>query len=256
MRPSPASRRPLTACAWPSIHLIMHHPTPPPAAARVALLEDDLPLRDQILAPGLRAHGFHCDAFGTASELLAAGPVHDVVILDVGLPDANGFDVARQLRARSPIGIVMLTGRDASADRVRGLMGGADAYLTKPVELAELAATLHSLVRRLMPAAEVHLPPTPSHWQLDASGWCLLSPKGCSVALNDAERKVLALLLASPGSPVSRTEMAKALTTEVYDFDPHRLDMLVHRLRAKIADASDEPLPLRAVRGAGYVMLP
>lgn len=234
----------------------MHSYTSPPTAARVALVEDDLPLRDQVLVPGLRAFGFACDPFGTASELLSSRTSHDIVILDVGLPDANGFDLAQQLRARSAVGIVMLTGRDATADRVRGLMGGADAYLTKPVDLAELAATLHSLARRLATPADRPPDPEPDGWHLDASGWCLISPKGRAVALNNAERKVLGLLLASPGAPVSRNDMASALTAEVYDFDPHRLDMLVHRLRAKIADASDEPLPLRAVRGAGYVMLP
>ncbi|MEX1827081.1 response regulator transcription factor [Luteibacter sp. CQ10] len=234
----------------------MHAQTPPPHALRIALVEDDVPLRDLILMPGLRTFGFACDAYGTASEFTDAGHTYDIVILDVGLPDANGFDLANTLRARSNVGIVMLTGRSAIDDRVRGLMGGADAYLAKPVDVAELAATLHSLGRRLQPPRDNGSEPGRSPWHLDESGWCLVSPKGRSVALNDAERRVLALLLAAPGRPVARTEMASALTTDIYDFDLHRLDMLVHRLRAKIADASNESLPLRAVRGAGYVMLP
>ena len=234
----------------------MHAPTPPPHALRIALVEDDVPLRDLILMPGLRTYGFTCDAYGTASEFANGEQVYDIVILDVGLPDANGFDLANRLRAGSNVGIVMLTGRNAIDDRVRGLMGGADVYLAKPVDVAELAATLHSLGRRLQPTRANDAEPARSPWRLDESGWCLVSPKGRSVALNDAERRVLGLLLATPGRPVARTDMASALTEDIYDFDPHRLDMLVHRLRAKIADVSDESLPLRAVRGAGYVMLP
>ncbi|SEO98603.1 DNA-binding response regulator, OmpR family, contains REC and winged-helix (wHTH) domain [Luteibacter sp. UNC138MFCol5.1] len=224
-------------------------PTNPP---RIALVEDDLALRDGILMPGLRGYGFDCVALGSAAELDAAmdGGAFDIVILDVGLPDTNGFDLAQRLRRASRVGIVMLTGRNGSADRIRGLNDGADAYLAKPVDLGELAATLHSLLRRLRPE------PSPGGgWRLDANGWCLVSPGDRRVALNEAERKVLALLMATPGAVVSRDDMAAALTGDIYDFDPHRLEVMVHRLRAKIADRSGEALPLRAVRGSGYVML-
>ncbi|MET0616884.1 MAG: response regulator transcription factor [Luteibacter sp.] len=228
-------------------------PEPHPSGPTVALVEDDLALRDDILLPGLKGYGFACEGFGGAAELAIAmsGRRFDIVILDVGLPDANGFEVAQTLRRDSSVGIVMLTGRNQTADRIRGLSDGADAYLAKPVDLGELAATLHSLARRLraVPAGEA------GHWRLDAGGWCLLSPRHRSVALNQAERKVLGLLMASPGTVVPRDAMVTALTDDIYDFDPHRLEVLIHRLRGKIADQSGEALPLRAVRGAGYVML-
>jgi DNA-binding response OmpR family regulator len=223
------------------------------AGPAIALVEDDLALRDDILLPGLKGYGFACEGFGGAAELAIAmaGRRFDIVILDVGLPDANGFELAQTLRRDSSVGIVMLTGRNQTADRIRGLSDGADAYLAKPVDLGELAATLHSLVRRLRPAPVSEV----TRWRLDAGGWCLLSPGNRSVALNEAERKVLGLLMASPGVVVPREAMVTALTDDVYDFDPHRLEVLVHRLRGKIADQSGEALPLRAVRGAGYVML-
>ena len=98
-------------------------------ALRVALLEDDLLLRDRVLLPGLRDFGFEVIGLETAAELhehLKIQPT-DIVVLDVGLPDQSGFMVARQLRSQSPsLGIVMLTGRGETPDRVRGLSEGAD----------------------------------------------------------------------------------------------------------------------------------
>lgn len=219
------------------------------------LLEDDAELREHILLPGLGHYGF--DVTGTASagelEHVLASRTADIVVLDVGLPDDDGFNVAQRLRRQSSMGIVMLTARNASADRIRGLNEGADAYLSKPVQLEELAATLHSLARRLRMTKPAETPQ--GQWHLDTDGWCLLSPTQRHIALTHAERQILGLLMRNPGTPVARENLIAALTDNPYDFDPHRLDMLVHRLRGKIADHGDEPLPLRAVRGIGYVML-
>jgi DNA-binding response OmpR family regulator len=222
---------------------------------RVAVLEDDVELRERVLLPGLRDFGFDAIGIGSAVELdqlLKSGPF-DMVVLDVGLPDANGFEVAQRLRHDSGVGIVMLTGRNASSDRIRGLNEGADAYLSKPVVLEELVATLHSLARRLRKAAPVDV--SQGQWHLDSNGWCLISPTGRSIALTHPERQVLIVLTKSPGIPVTHEVLIDALTDKSYDFDPHRLSMLIYRLRSKIAGQTGESLPVRAVRGAGYVML-
>jgi DNA-binding response OmpR family regulator len=222
------------------------------AMPRVALLEDDALLRERILLPGLANYGFLATGMETAAELelhLQSHPA-DIVVLDVGLPDADGFAVARELRARFPgIGIVMLTGRGETPDRVRGLSLGADAYLAKPVEIELLAATLHSLARR------VHGTPAraPQGWRLESNGWCLLSPGGDSIALTKTERRLLQPLVAAAGEVVEREALIAALTDNVHDFDPHRLDSLVHRLRRKVASACGAQLPLQAVHGEGYV---
>jgi DNA-binding response OmpR family regulator len=219
-------------------------------APSILLLEDDAALRDRILAPGLRDFGFRVTPAGSAGELDRLWPqaTYDVVVLDLGLPDEDGFSVARRLRERSAVGIVMLTGRGDTPDRIRGLSGDADAYLTKPVILAELAATLHSLLRRLRP------PTANGHWRLDANGWRLLTPDGAGVALNQAERTVLHALIAGDGEPIDRETLIGLLTDDTSQFDPHRLEMLVYRLRAKVADVTGQVLPLRALRGAGYVL--
>jgi DNA-binding response OmpR family regulator len=223
-----------------------------PHALRLALLEDDALLRERILRPGLAKYGFAVAGTATAADLYAhlrAHPV-DIVVLDVGLPDQDGFTVARAVRALFPcIGIIMLTGRGETPDRVRGLSEGADAYLAKPVEIELLAATVHSVARRL------HDPPAataPARWRLDREGWCLVSPGGRSVALTRTERRVVTCLLERRGAVVARDVLIASLTDNVFDFDTHRLDSLVYRLRRKVADGCGEALPLAAVHGEGY----
>lgn len=220
---------------------------------RVALLEDDAVLRERILLPGLANFGFAAIGLDTAAALhqCLKATAFDIVVLDVGLPDADGFSVASEIRAAFPdLGIVMLTGRGETPDRVRGLSQGADAYLAKPIEIDLLAATLHSLARRLRGAP---VPSAARRWHLDANGWCLMSPSGGTVALTKTERRVVERLALTPGQVVARDVLIAVLTSNVHDFDPHRLDSLIYRLRRKVADACGEPLPLTAVHGEGYV---
>ncbi|GAB3349458.1 response regulator transcription factor [Lysobacter tyrosinilyticus] len=226
-----------------------------PAAGplHIALLEDDALLRERILLPGLANYGFVVEGMESGAFLLnkVRDTHYDIVVLDVGLPDADGFTVARLLREAHPgIGIVMLTGRTGTSDRVRGLTEGADAYLPKPVEIELLAATLHSLGRRLRGASRARS----AYWHLDADGWCLVSPSGSSAALTRTERRVVERLLATPGQVVAREQLIASLTDNVFEFDTHRLDSLIYRLRRKVHDACGEPLPLNAVHGEGYVL--
>lgn len=225
--------------------------------ARVAVVEDDAEYRDRLLVPGLRDFGFACDGFASAAGLYRAMlcGAFDLVVLDVGLPDEDGFAIARHLRAVAAmrIGIVMLSGRSGTADRVRGLDEGSDMYLAKPLDIEVLAASLHSLLRRMRAGSEAT--PTPG-WALDASGWCLRSPAGARVALTQPERIVLAQLIDASGDAVSRETLIAALTDDTIAYDPHRLDMLVHRLRRKIEEGTGEAAPIRAARGVGYAFAP
>ncbi len=232
--------------------------------ARVAILEDDPDLREGILVPGLRDFGFDITAAGTAAELYRhmLKKTFDMVVLDIGLPDEDGLSVVRHLRELSDLGIVMLTGNRGRDDRIRALQDGADAYLSKPADVEVLAATLHSLSRRMgSKAVAVAVPSTPApneprgQWHLDTDGWCLVSPKGSVVALTVPERSLLNALIKAVGVPVGRESLIAALTEDVYDFDPHRLDMLVHRLRRKISEQTQEAIPLLTARGTGYVFV-
>lgn len=227
----------------------------PFSSLRVLLLDDDELLRDHVLAPRLQQYGFEVVAIGRAADLNRhiRQQRPDIILLDVGLPDGDGFEVARQLRADADdIGIVMLTGRGETPDHVRGLSEGADAYLSKPVDIDVLVSTLHSLARRLR--APRHTV-TSAGWRLDADGWCLIAPSGDMVALTKTERRLLEALIERPNQIVSRDALIASLTADVYDFDTHRLDSLIHRLRGKVLRVLGTPLPLNAVHGEGYVLV-
>ena len=224
----------------------------------ILVVEDDAGMRDDILIPGLREAGLQAIGAGSAAEAYRCMLTRDfsLFILDVGLPDEDGFTMVRHLRPLTDAGIVMLTGRKrGNADRIRGLDEGADVYLSKPVDIDLLAATVRSLLRRLRQPKtwrpDVALP----GWRFDMDSWHLASPRGTKVRLTHAERLVVSLLAASSGQTVPRDTIISRLAKDVHDFDPHRLEMLIHRLRRKVLSITNEHLPLNAVRGVGYVLL-
>ena len=234
---------------------------------RVLVVEDDEELRERILLPGLRDAGFEVRGAGSALAMYRELLSHDadVVILDVGLPDEDGFQAAAHLRGKTRAGIVMLTGRQSSRDRVRGLDQGADAYLVKPVDMPVLVATVRSVLRRT-PAAvaappAAHAPATAprdggtGRWSLTADGWHLVAPDGSRVLLGAGERVLLERLARQRGEVVARDVLAPDLVAALDDFDPHRIEMLVHRLRRKVLAGTGLRLPLETVRGAGYVFV-
>lgn len=226
----------------------------------IAVVEDDEELREAIVLPLLRDAGYrasgHANALGLYRDLLARRV--DLVLVDVGLPDEDGYAVVRHLREVSPgLGIVILSGYRRESDRIRGLEVGADAYLTKPMDPSQLLDTLATLVasRQVRPVPEGAGRAGASGWQLEAGGWCLLAPDGTSVRLSLPERQVIQVLAAAGGESVSRDALIAALSHDIHLFDPHRLEMLVHRLRRKCASAAGEALPLATLRGAGYALV-
>lgn len=225
-------------------------------ASRLAVVEDNDELREGVLLPELLDAGFEVTGMGTALELYRSmlDTHYDLVLLDVDLPDDDGLQIAKRLRSLSPtLGIVILTGYSAPTDRVAGLAVGADAYLTKPADMSEVVATLRNLARRVA-GETVASERAPGRWRLDESGWRLQSPSGHKIALNLAERQVVVLLAAADGMPVRREMLIANLVDNIHDFDPHRLEMLVYRLRRKCGDKDDQPLPLTTVRGIGYAL--
>ncbi len=234
--------------------------------ARIAVLEDEDTLRDDILVPGLAAFGFEVEGFARSAALYRRLLLtsFDAVVLDVGLPDEDGLSVARHLRAGSPIGIVMLTGCGDRGAQLRALGETVDAWLAKPVDIPVIAATIGSLLRRMnmpdgAPAGRIESPiqdveAATGTWRLVAGQWKLLAPSGRSVDLSRAERCIMQRLFAANGEPVSREALIAELGEPLDAFDPHRLEMLIHRLRRKAADALDDVLPIRSVRNRGYVL--
>jgi DNA-binding response OmpR family regulator len=226
----------------------------------ILVVEDDSELRDEILRPGLHRAGFDTVGAGSAFEAYRSLLARDysMFILDIGLPDEDGLTLARNLRASTNAGIIMLTGRRPSnADRVRGLDDGADAYITKPVDLEVLAATVRSVLRRIEGKQDAHgsVPSPATGWHPDMGGWNLVAPNGRSVRLSQPERILVELLFATPNEAVARSTIIARLTLDARNFDPHRLEMLVYRLRRKALAETDEALPVDAVRGIGYVFV-
>lgn len=233
-------------------------------AWRVLVLEDDDVLREDILIPGLMDYGFDVAGACTSADLYRhmLSSQYDIAVLDIGLPGEDGITVARHLRQLSSMGIVMLTGNHERSDHVRALAAGADTYLSKPVDIEVLAASLHSLARRLRtPVAstgeeKASYDPTPPRreWRLETDDWCLVSPANATIALSGSERCALQQLIMAKGAAVPREELIATLCKDIYDFDPHRLEMLVYRLRRK-AREQGESLPLVTVRGIGYAFI-
>lgn len=221
---------------------------------RVAVVEDDAELREEIILPLLRGAGFETAGLDSALALYRdlMSRQYDLVLLDVGLPDEDGFAIARHLRNVAPtIGLVMLSGHVSDADRLRGLAAGADAYLAKPVSSDMLLATLRNLSRR---GREDVGAGAAGLWSLDARGWRILLPDGQSFGMTLAEQQIMRLLAALPGKPVRKDALIAGLADTSEHFDPHRLEMLIYRLRRKCLAATGVELPLRSVRGVGYVL--
>ena len=235
-------------------------------AWRVVVLEDDGPLRDGILVPGLLSLGFDAVGVGRAAELYRCmlAERFDLAVLDLGLPDEDGISVARHLRRCTDIGIVVLTGSTAEDDQIRALTAGADIYLRKPAGMALLAASLHSVGRRLLgaprpvspaPATEEVACAAAAEWRLSTDDWSLVAPTGESIALSASERCILRPLFAASGAAVAREVLIGAWHGGDAEFDPHRLEMLIYRLRRKARALGVPVLPLITVRGGGYAFV-
>ena len=226
----------------------------------ILVVEDHEEMRERILLPGLRDCGFRNVAgVGSAIETYRAVLTQrfSLFLVDIGLPDESGFTLIKNLREATDAGIVVLTGGGHSkAQYVQGLNEGADAYLLKPVDMELLSATLRSVLRRQ--AANVQIATTAADaqpvWRLDPAGWALISPRGVRIHITGNERILIEPLVARQGNVISREELIARFTHNIYDFDPHRLEVIVHRLRQKASKLSGETFPLRAVRGMGYVL--
>ena len=217
---------------------------------RLLLVEDD-PELSRTAAEYLRRTGFSVDAVldgARAMRMLRLNP-YDAVVLDVRLPDADGFDLCRQLRAMgSEARVLMATARDAVEDRVLGLDLGADDYLVKPYAMAELAARIRALLRR--PAQAVGTALTVGDLILDVA--TRIARRGeRTIELTTKEFAVLEVLMRSPGTVLTREAISASAWDDNYDPFSNIIDVYVGRLRRKIDGPDEEPL-VHTVRGAGY----
>ena len=218
---------------------------------RVLVVDDDAAVR-RSLATALSRDGYEVLSAesGTVAlaEVAAAGV--DAIVLDIAMPDPNGLEVCRRIRARGDhTPILMLTARDLVDDRVAGLDAGADDYLAKPFALAELRARLRALLRRSGASSERL---TYQDVVLDVAA-ARVTRGGRSVLLTRTEYQLLELFLRNPGRVLSHSSIFQAVWG--YDFGPRSNNLWVYisYLRAKL-EAAGEPRILHTVRGLGYVL--
>lgn len=220
--------------------------------SRILIVEDEDVLRAD-LVDYMRLNGFAAEGVGTAGDMaaaLAGQELPDVIILDVTLPDGNGFDLAQRLRSRHNFGIIMLTAHGDTESRVRGFDSGADIYLVKNTSLREIAAAMQSLLRRL--ASDDGNTGTDTYWTLDATTWKLLTPNGWEIRPTATENTFVCALIEKSGTACSREELSRILSKRQTQFDNRHLDAVVSRLRRKIAEHTIEEQPIRSVYGVGY----
>lgn len=188
------------------------------------------------------------------SELIAVRP--DVVLLDLMLPGLDGLDVCREIRARADVPIIMVTARTSEADRVLGLEGGADDYVTKPFQSRELLARIRAQARRARgesgPRAEQI---TIGSLVVDA-GTMEASIGGVPLALTTNELNLLHLLAQRAGRVMSREQIQHLLRGTADESFERSVDVVISRLRSKLEADPRNPRLLKTVRGVGYMLVP
>ena len=212
------------------------------------LVEDDESIASPLVR-GLEREGFavaHCDRGGDALETLRVSPT-DVVLLDLGLPDVDGFELCREVRARSDVPIIVVTARGDEIDRVVGLALGADDYVVKPFGLRELVARIRAVTRRASARSEQRQGSPVSRLVVDGRTR-RVTLDGAEVALTPKEFDLLALLATDPGAVCNRQDIIDQV------WDPHwygptkTLDVHIGSLRRKLGDTRW----IETVRGVGY----
>ena len=233
----------------------------------IAVLDDEVEIT-RLLADYLQGRGYRVTQLHSGHSLMELMPTDPpaLVLLDLGLPGEDGFLIARQLREHWRCGLVIVTGRGDSVDKVVGLEVGADDYVTKPFDLRELLARINAVLRRVTPVEEASsgVPAYAAQrsklhfadWELDTAARCLTSPQGRDVALTSGEFDLLRAFAQHAGRVLSRDFLLERTRgRESGPFD-RTIDVQVGRLRKKLEVDADDPQIIKSVRGAGYILVP
>jgi DNA-binding response OmpR family regulator len=222
---------------------------------RILVVEDEPAISDAV-AYALRGAGYEVDAVGDGRTALdrARERGYDLMVLDLLLPGLSGIEVCRTLRdERSDLPIVMLTARDAEAERVEGLDTGADDYVTKPFSVAELVSRVRSLLRRRDLDRGVGIT-TLGGLVLDPARHAA-SVDGTPILLTRSEFRLVTLLASQPGRPFTREELIRHLWESEAGGDRRAIDVHVSNLRRKVEQDPRRPRRLLTVRGVGYTLV-
>ena len=211
---------------------------------KLLLVEDEDSIAEP-LAEGLRREGFAVERVATGKAALdAAEP--DLILLDVGLPDTDGFSVCRELRTRSSVPIIMVTAKGEEIDRVVGLEVGADDYIVKPFGIRELIARIRAVTRRTAERPTSRQAVKVGPLELDSRSR-RVSVDGSEIDLTPKEFDLLALLASDPGAVVSRARILEEVWQTTWFGSAKTIDVHVAALRKKLGD----PSWIETVRGVG-----
>ena len=223
----------------------------------VAILDDEAEIR-RILADALSGAGFRTSTYSRATEFEAAlkRTAPDVCLVDLGLPDRDGLALVHRLALESGASIIISSGRANTADRVTGLELGADDYIIKPFEPAEVVARVRARLRKARTA--------PDHsgsvarfngWEAHFDRYLLIGEDGVEVPFSHAEGEVLRLFLDAPKRLISRTQMQETLGGAAGESFDRAMDVRISRLRAKLGEDPKNPRLIKTIYGAGYIFL-
>ncbi len=227
----------------------------------VLVVDDEQEIRD-IVTEYLEKEGVRVLGAADGASMWRRLEEHDIdlIVLDVLLPDANGFTLMRDLRRSYDTPVILLTGKSDSIDKIVGLELGADDYLPKPFELRELLARMRSVWRRYQarphppaddPPAEVKVF---AGWALDQTHRRLYSPKGVEVELTTGEFDLLRELVNHPNRPLSRDQLLDATRSRQWMSYDRSIDVSIGRLRKKLETDPNRPKLIKTIRNVGYVL--
>lgn len=219
---------------------------------KIAIIEDDKGLNNGIVL-ALKNENYHFDQYYSLEEAkqIEENLLADVIILDINLPDGNGFDYLKELRKKSDIPVIILTANDLETDEVMGLELGADDYITKPFSLMVLRARIEKVLRNTKsPAKSVY---ETEDFVFDFEHMHF-TKKRQEVELSKTEQKLLRILVENKGITLSRAKLVDSIWTDGAEYvDENALSVTVKRLRDKIEETPSKPKYIQTVYGIGYV---
>jgi two-component system response regulator TctD len=222
------------------------------AAMRILLAEDEHALGEW-LAKALEQSGWRVDWLddGRLVERALVGHDYDAIVLDLGLPGRSGYDILRRLRGQDErLPVLILTARDSLAERVSTLNEGADDFLAKPFDLAELEARLTALIRRARGSSHPRLACGPLQYDAATRQFCLGKE---SLSLSPREHALLRALIQRSGEPLSKQQILDRVFGDEDEVQSSVIDVLVHRLRKRLDHSG---VRIHTYRGLGYVLEP
>ncbi|WP_282601906.1 response regulator transcription factor [Paracoccus sp. PARArs4] len=223
----------------------------------IAILDDEPEIR-RLLSQALEQSGFRTQSFSRATEFEAAlrRITPDACLIDLGLPDRDGLALVHRLASESGAAIIIISGRAQVQDRVTGLELGADDYIIKPFEPAEVVARIRARLRRPARDATARAQTLRfAGWTADFDRYVLMSPEGVETPLSHAEAEVLRLFTDNPRRLITRAQMLETLGGAAGDSFDRAMDVRISRLRTKLGEDPKNPRLIKTIYGAGYIFL-